>query len=1021
MGALTSVARRLLCGTTILLPGIAAAAAQSQAPGPQPDTQPPPPASLEVAGPPAQEPREATPIVVTGSRIPRINLTAVSPVTVVGKDEVKLEGSIMAEELLDQLPQVAPSQGAFQSNGATGTATVDLRNLGAGRTLVLVNGRRLGPGDPLAPVADLNTIPTTLIQRVEVLTGGASSVYGSDAISGVVNFILDTRFNGLRVDGQASVYQHDNRGGSGLNDALIRRGIDAPTGNTADGGRQDINVAFGHGFLDDRAHVTLYAGYRHLEELRQDRRDYSACTATESQRDASILDCGGSFASYPGNFLTNFDLLTIGPDRTFEPGATPFNFGPWNFYQRPDRRYTAGGFADVEISKAINPYLELMWMDDRSVVQVAPTADFGNTTTINCDNPLLSEQQRSLVCFDGNYNGQFAIFDDDGNLLGIEGSPTPCTDPFSGATYVCANLSANRRAVESGGRQEDLRHKSLRALGGFKGDLGRGVTYDASYLFSRATMSAAHLNDFSITRLQRALDVVTDPDTGQPVCRSVLTGEDPNCVPWDIFALGAVTPQANAYLSLPSFRHGALKEQIANANATVDLGEWGIRSPWSEEAPALNLGAEYRKDRLDYEPDALAQSGDLAGNSQNEPPVHASTEVKELFAEARLPLVTGRLIERLAFEGGYRRSWYTGGDASFSTTAYKLALDFTPIRGLRFRASHQRAVRAPNINELFTPPVTDVFNFDPCAGPSPDATAEQCALTGLSSAQYGRVIAIPDNGFFGYNAVTGGNRELQPEVATTRTIGVVLEPRFLPGFNATVDWWDIKLRDAISYVDGDTIVQTCVETADPIFCDRIHRDPKGSLWLSPQGFVDTRYLNIGSYKVRGVDVGANYRRKLGRFGSTTAEFLGSYLDKWITDNGGLSTPFDCAGRYNIACYAPTPRWRHKARLTLDSRAGVSVSVNWRYTGKLLFKNFPGLEASPLTARLPARSFFDLTALFHVEHNFVLRLGVNNIFDKEPPLVVSGSGACGAGCNGNTYPQWYDPLGRFIFAGVTANF
>jgi iron complex outermembrane recepter protein len=228
-------------------------------------------------GEPAQEITRT--IVVTGSRIPRPNLTAVSPVTVIGDEEVKLEGAIMAEELLNQLPQVAPSQGSFISNGATGTATVDLRNLGPARTLVLINGRRLGPGDPTSPVADLNVIPTSLIQRVEVLTGGASSVYGSDAVSGVINFILETRLNGLRVDGQASVFQHDNRNGSGLVEALEARGFPYPSGNSVDGGRQDINLAYGKSFLDGRAHATVYAGYRKLTEVRQDARDYSACAA----------------------------------------------------------------------------------------------------------------------------------------------------------------------------------------------------------------------------------------------------------------------------------------------------------------------------------------------------------------------------------------------------------------------------------------------------------------------------------------------------------------------------------------------------------------------------------------------------------------------------------------------------------------------------------------------------------------------------------------------------------------------
>ena len=254
-----------------------------------------------------QEEQGAT-IVVTGSRIPRPNLTALSPVTMIGKDEVKLEGVTLTEELLNQLPMVSPSQGIFLSNEATGTATVDLRGLGAARTLVLVNGRRLIPGDPSAPVPDLNAIPSSLIKRVEVLTGGASSVYGSDAVAGVVNFILDTRLKGLRLDGQISFFQHDNRIGPPIRDVLLEEGLGFPTGSVADGGRQDINAAYGTGFLDGRGHVTVYAGYRKVSSVTQDRRDYSACTIGAPRFAPNNLECGGSDASFPGNFFTN-----IGP------------------------------------------------------------------------------------------------------------------------------------------------------------------------------------------------------------------------------------------------------------------------------------------------------------------------------------------------------------------------------------------------------------------------------------------------------------------------------------------------------------------------------------------------------------------------------------------------------------------------------------------------------------------------------------------------------------------------------------
>jgi iron complex outermembrane recepter protein len=948
-------------------------------------------------------------IVITGSRLPRRNLTALSPVTMVNSQEVKLSGTTNVEELLNALPQVAPTQGTFLSNGSTGTATVDLRSLGPPRTLVLINGRRLGPGDPTQPAPDLNIIPPTLIGRVEVLTGGASSVYGSDAVSGVVNFILDTSFDGVRVDAQTSAFQHDNDTRADMREALEAAGFPYPKGNTVDGRRSSVNVALGKIFLGGKAHVSIYGGYSSQDALTQDGRDYSACAAQVDSGANTVLFCGGSPASYPGNVNIQGTVYTIGPGRTFTEGGSLFNFAPSNYYQRPDTRYTAGGFADIEISDALKPYLEVMFLHDESVAQIAPSGDFGNTRQINCDNPLLSPQQLGLVCFDGNYVDQ------------RQGDPpTVFIDPVTGNSYYKAFLNIQRRNVEGGPRQQDRQHRSFRVAGGIKGEVAKGVTYDASYIQMKAAMRSDDTEFLSVRRMRRALDVITDPDTGQPACRSALTGQDPACVPWDVFDPGKVTQAAIDYLTVNAHRHGETKERVANFNSTVNLGDWGLQVPWASEAPSLNVGAEYRKDRLSYVPDPLQFTGDLAGSGNAQLPVSGSTEVKELFAETRVPIIDNGFIYNLALEAGYRQSWYSNGEHKFSTDAYKLGADAAPVRGVRFRASLQRAVRAPNIVELFTPVVEDGFDNDPCVGTSPEATLEQCQRTGVTSAQYGHLVEQPPAAFVGYNSIIGGNPELEPETATTKTIGLVLEPRFFPGFNATVDWWDIHLDGAIGQVGAQLTMDTCISTGDPKFCALIHRDSDGSLWLTPQGYVDDRIINIAAFEVRGVDVGVNYDRPLGSLGSANLNFLGTYNYRWTIVPGGLAETFDCAGLYGADCGIPTPKWKHKARATWTIRSNISLSIGWRYTSGMKLAPIPDYEPGPYSKRLPAESFFDLSALAHVGKGYTLRLGVNNVFDKEPPLVPNGELACEVGCNGNTYPQWYDPLGRYIFAGVTFN-
>lgn len=983
-------------------------------------------AAVQGAAPPpsATPPQPDNPetIVVTGSRIPRKGLTAVSPVTIVNSDEIKLQGATNVEEVLNQLPQVSPSQGEFISAGATGTATVDLRGLGAVRTLVLVNGHRLMPGDPRFPVPDINSIPTAIVQRVEVLTGGAGAVYGSDAIAGVVNFVLDTKLKGFRVDGLLSGYQHDNRN-EFMQGLLDQKQIAYPRGSVSDGRRDNLSVAFGHSFFDGRAHVTVYGTFRHIDALSEDRRDYSSCVLTARTflgRPTSKLECGGALVAYPGNFSDNLgNTYQVTSDRTFVPGVGRFNYTPFNFYQRPDKRYSAGGFVNLDLSPAIQPYAEIMYMHDRSLAQTSPSGD-ANTETINCDNPLLSDQQRSLICRPGNFVGE-----ENG------GRATQFVDPVTGRTYNRGWLFIARRSVESGPTQDDLTHESIRLLGGSTGEVSPGIDYDASYLFGRVNLDWESRNNLSITRLGRALDVVSDARTGEPICRSALIarqlgssapGADADCVPWDVFAPGQVTPEAVAYLSASPFMSGSFKQQIGNVNATVQLDRWGIGSPWSEEGSAINVGAEYRKDSVDFEPDESVRNGDIAGFAPQIVPISGSIDTKEVFAEARIPLVTDRLVRRLAFESGFRKSWYENPGSKFSTDAYKLALDLTAVTGLRFRASQQRAIRAPNVQELFTPVRPDFFNRDPCAGSNPLASQTQCALTGVTPAQYGHVVS--NGSLLAYNSIIGGNEDLQPETATTRSAGVVLEPRILPGFNATFDWWDIKLKDAIAEIGAQTIVDTCIATGDPAFCGRIQRDRNGSLWLG-NGHVDDRQANIGGFHVSGIDAGANYVASLGQMGMATFEFRGSYLLKWIVDDGGLSKPYDCAGLFGEPCDI-RPRWRHTLRATLNPSRAFSLSLQWRHIGGVKLAALDpkfGLtdDVSPANTRLRAQEYFDVASLFRIGKQLELRFGANNILDRQPPLVARNTAAAVGLVNGNTYPELYDALGRYLFASVTMNF
>ena len=986
-------------------------------------------------------------IIVTGSRIPQPNLTSTSPVTVVTNAEVKLQGTTRVEDLLNSLPQVFASEGSTDANGASGIATVSLRGLGASRTLVLINGRRLVPGDPTDPVADLNFIPSSIIKRVDVLTGGASSVYGSDALAGVVNFVMDTGFTGIRIDAQASVYNHENRAPQQVIDAITRRNFPYPKGMVTDGGQQNITVSFGADFGEDRrGHVLGYAGYRKVSAITSGDRDFSSC-GLSGALDGDSLVCSGSSTSATGRFrrtvLGGFAAgvpfyVPTGPNRTVDPNnpngefipfvrsRDAFNFNPYNYFQRPDERYTFGAFADYEISSGFHPYMEAMFMDDRTLAQIAPSgAFFGTDFFTNCNNPLLSSAQSTFIC---------------GPAAGTGPTATGAGSPTLQSLYI------GRRNVEGGPRIDDLRHTDYRVVAGLKGEIVKGVKYDGYFQVGRAILSEEYRNDFSRVRLNRALNVVADTRAGATpgsiACASVIDGTDPNCVPYDIFNPGGVTQGALNYLQTPGFRKGQTTEYVASGAITAALGEYGVQSPFASEGVGIAFGAEYRKEDLELRNDIEFLTGDLAG--QGSPfgvnNAQGSINVKEVFAEARIPLASDRpFFHELNLELGYRHSKY---NISGSTDAYKIAGEWAPSVDFKFRGGFNRSVRAPTVLDLFTPPTVGLFssaNGDPCAGPIDNPTAPlaqqtvngntlaQCALSGVTAANFGTIDPSPANQ---YNSRGSGNRNLVPEIGNSYTVGLVLTPRFIPRFTASIDGFDIKIKKVIGSFGADFSLQKCVSTGNPIFCNNVQRSPGSGSLFTGTGFVDNPGFNLGSLRTRGIDVNAGYRTPLGFLGGANLSFdyVGTYLDKYEVEQlpGALSVgKFDCAGFFGDSCGTPNPKYRHKLRTTVAFNKNISLSGAWRYfasvkndldsNNPLLNNGFGGAAANNLTPRIKAQSYFDLAATATFDH-ITWRLGAQNILDKSPPITPGYSNNAS-----NVFAQVYDSLGRYLYSSVTLDF
>ncbi|MCA1653783.1 MAG: TonB-dependent receptor [Sphingomonadales bacterium] len=373
---------------------------------------------------------------------------------------------------------------------------------------------------------------------------------------------------------------------------------------------------------------------------------------------------------------------------------------------------------------------------------------------------------------------------------------------------------------------------------------------------------------------------------------------------------------------------------------------------------------------------------------------------------------------------------------------YKIAGEFAPVRDIRFRASYNRAVRAPNIVELFSAQSIGLAGTtDPCAGDAINGlvngfTAAQCARTGVittgPNANFG---FIQDNPASQYNGFGGGNPLLAPETANSYTVGVIIQPRFVPGLAVTVDGFDIRLKQAIGTIGVDLILSQCIQTGDPFFCSRIHRDPStgsnsGSLF-SPNGFTTDTNTNVGGVRTRGIDVNASYARRVGELGNLNLSFVGTYL-KRLEVNPLADIRYDCAGFFGSLCGTPNPKWRHKFRAGFTLPSGIGISGQWRYFSRVRNDGLspdpdlngggtpPANTPAPGSAQLRAQSYFDLALQAKIRDHFNFRIGANNIFDKQPPL--GGSEVVGPPFgNGNTYPQVYDSLGRYLFAGVTLQF
>ena len=959
-------------------------------------------------------------IIVTGSRLmDNPNLASSTPVLSVSGEEADIRGNVRVEDFVNIMPQVFAAQAGELANGATGTAQLNLRGLGARRTLVLVDGFRLPYGSSQSSPANVDVIPMQLVERVDILTGGASAVYGSDAVGGVANFILKRDFEGVEFGYQWGTQYNDNDDSFWA--SVLEAGSQPVPSSSTDGREDNIHFIVGINSADGRGNATVFASYENRKGVVQADRIFSGCALGQDDGAESFggYGCVGSsnFRRFfgPGGSAFQFEDGTIenfsgGPSQTY-------NFGLRNFFQRPSERYQIYAKSHYEFTDNHEAFLDVSYVNNFSDAQIAETASFGSSSyAINCNNPYIQSSPVNLAT----------------DIFG-------CSDQDIADGTIMSNLGASHRNVEGGPRNSRLENTAMRIIAGLRGSFGNGVWgYEAFAQVSETRDQAESTNDFVIANLNQAFLAVDDGD-GNVVCLDP-AARAAGCVPYNPFqrinGQTAITQEQTDWLHGIGIVNGSTKQTIFGANVQADLGEYGWTIPWADYGVRFLAGLEYRKDELSSRPDEISQvpGGGFTGVGGATLAVAGQVEVNEFYTEVELPLVTGVTgIQELTVRAQYRYSDYDreGNDttSTVDTDTYGFSLAWSPHDLFRVRAGYQRAVRAPNVIELYTGQNTNLPNlnpagtnangvqlFDPCASDAPIASLATCQNTGVTAAHYGSIFDVISGQT---QSLTGGNPFLDPESADTYTLGFVWEPGFADGLSISVDYFDITVEDAIQAgISAQTTLDNCLATGDPTFCGLITRNSfNGSLASGSPGvgFQQTN-INIADLSTSGIDFQVIYDWDAGDHGFRV-DYASTYLDSLSFVPFPGADEVECSGKFGNNCagtLAPVnPEYRHRALFSWMTPWSVNVDLTWRYLHSTVNDN----ENDELEDKLDAVNYIDLAAIWQINDNIQLRGTVLNLFGEDPPIFSGAGPALG---NGNTYPATYD-TGTTFYLGIRLNY
>ncbi|MET0497597.1 MAG: TonB-dependent receptor [Steroidobacteraceae bacterium] len=974
-------------------------------------------------------------VVVTGSRIAREGMDASTPVTVVSTTDIKISGSVNIEEILADSPQfVASTNGGATANTVPGgTADVNLRGFGASRNLVLVNGRRFAIYGP-EQVTDLNTIPTALIERTEVVTGGSSAVYGSDAITGVVNFIMRDDFEGMEINAQSTVDSPtttptysadltvggnfaDGRGNSVVSVNYLKRGsitrgerggftffslsdgcvTPASFSDSAPG--VPVSVPSGLSCRAAGGVPGLIAGGS--GDIPNGR--FTGIPTPGSAQSSPGLDAALAAAGLSGLGSRGFTFNDAGT--TVRPALTPqddFNLGPDNYLQVPQERWMLNSFNHYDFNPKATGYLEFHFSNNRVDQQLAAT-NVNGPFLFNTNNPYLTpEMQAVLRQLDSRETGPSTV---------VTGTSSMVNNPNDGL----AVLNVGRRLVEVPLRRNMSDRNVWRTAIGVRGDLGdvsenflRNLSYDVYYSFARTEETSHQEGNVSRSRFQAG---VLSVGGAAPVVNPF--GQNISAAGVNAIQIGA-TNSTEAEL------------QVAAANISgqaFDLPAGPV---------GFSFGTEWRYTSAEFIPDEFLRSGDVVGFNAGLP-TGGDVTAKEVYGEIRVPLVTDvPFVKDLTANSAFRYSDYDL-DGVGEVWTYLYGLDWRVNDDVAFRGQFQRAIRAPNVAELFggsrrsVEPATDPCSSGQPANLRTDAVRQLCIQAGVPAAAVFGAGVQPNTII---EAFFGGNPNVAEESSDTKTFGAVITPQALPNFAVSIDYFDITLDGAIAQLGGglNNTLNLCynvIQDLNSEFCRAITRNPSTGEIGSPFT-AQINQANTGALETSGIDLQVRYRYDAdwSLFGNSNSFDVSS---SWTYTDEFTSTPVQafpnvknrCVGAYGTTCGEPIPEYKGVTRVTWNN-GDLSLSLRHRFIDSVTIDRYllpkrSGAVAPALSdlvnPKLGTEQYLDVSFIYELAKAVELSGGCRNILDNDPPVVGS------AQIRANTWPATYDTNGREFFLGV----